>query len=126
MVKTSTHATPLKENLASQAEDPKITITFMESQQDDYDFINMADYHAAPSTKVLTVQEWYAEQLGVPVSELAFDLNGRKMGSLGDTVLEDQIEDGDFIKAKRKLHQNTRDVADTEGKASKGTPNENN
>ena len=58
-VKTSTHVPEV--HSASQAEDPKITITFMESQQDDYDFVNMADYHAAPSTKILAVQEWYAE-----------------------------------------------------------------
>ena len=79
-----------------------------------FDFSNMAEYQVAPSALVLNIQESYAEQIGVPVSELLFFHNGRRMGSLGATMSEDQIEDGDFIKVKKKSDGNPNMKAETE------------
>ena len=86
-----------------------ISITIM-----GFDFSNMADFRMAPSTLALTVQEDYAKQIGVPVSELVFIHEGRELGSLRATISEYQIEDGDFIKVKRKLSDNLNMKTKTE------------
>lgn len=93
----------------------------------DFPHEDMADFRVAPSRKVLTVQEDYAELIGVPVSQLVFIHEGREMGSLEATLSESLIEDGDFIKVKRKLEvgPSMRDDTETEKQAEPQTEQQN-
>ena len=82
-------------------------------------FSNMVEFRYAPSTLVRTVQESYAEHVGIPVSELVFNHHNRSMGSLGATISEDEIEDGEFITVKRlsnSILSNIKVETDTERK----------
>ena len=40
-----------QQHSTDQTEDPIISITFMERQEDPHDFINLAEYHVASSTQ---------------------------------------------------------------------------
>ena len=93
----------------------------------DFPHEDMADFRVAPSRQVATVQEDYAKLIGVPVSQLVFIHEGREMGPLEATLSENQIEDGDFIKVKRKLEVglSMRDDTETEKQTEPQTEQQN-
>ena len=52
------------------------------------------------STLVPDVQRTFAKEAGTQMSDLRFEHDNRRMGTLGYTIFEDKISDGDYIKVK--------------------------